>query len=441
MLSTLPGNTYQVLSTAGRTYDDGNGRGLFPGQLFVANQSSRANEELSMGIARGHIVEKFGGATLAANAARLAILLSDLQVFTQHHFGNTATQYLVGRDTLTASYRSANATLYGIVLDGEVTGSTNVSGTIALAGKFVVAINGTAGSSFTISPSGSFTHTVSALAAGDKIEMWAVDASDVRVSDKVTATVKFNAPVITTNPILDASTSITGTCTAPDGTPINLKRGGTAVAYGSVTSNAWTITVSGSLFAIGNSITATAGAAGATESAASSASIVEGDAPVITGSYTPASTSVSGTSTEPTGTTITLYRGGSTSMGTTTVLSDGTWTVTGLTLVGNYSLTAKAGTGGSQGPAGSAVVVAFGAPTVTSPIHNDATTVAGTCVAPDGTAVTVFKAGSTSIGTGTVASNAFSVTTSAVATSDSITAKIGTGANLSAASGAVVVIA
>jgi hypothetical protein len=55
---------------------------------------------------------------------------------------------------------------------------------------------------------------------------------------------------------------------------------------------------------------------------------------------------VSGTSTAPNGTTITVYKSGTTSLGTTTV-SGGAWSVTGLTLSNNDLITAKASNGGT----------------------------------------------------------------------------------------------
>ncbi|MCF8409444.1 MAG: T9SS type A sorting domain-containing protein [Crocinitomicaceae bacterium] len=72
-------------------------------------------------------------------------------------------------------------------------------------------------------------------------------------------------------------------------------------------------------------------------------SLTQTNAPVITGNYTSGSgKTVTGTSNEASGTTITLYKAGSTLIGTTTVSAFGTWSISGLTLIAADVLTSYA---------------------------------------------------------------------------------------------------
>ncbi|MDB4924882.1 hypothetical protein, partial [Mucilaginibacter sp.] len=97
-----------------------------------------------------------------------------------------------------------------------------------------------------------------------------------------------------------------------------------------VTARAIASTGSNYLSAASNAITVTAAVA------------VQSTAPIITGNYySGTGKTVSGTSVEQSGSTITLYKAGSTVLGTTTVNGFGNWTVTGLTLTAADALTAK----------------------------------------------------------------------------------------------------
>jgi hypothetical protein len=84
--------------------------------------------------------------------------------------------------------------------------------------------------------------------------------------------------------------------------------------------------------------------------------------PVITAPICAGATSVSGTSTEANGTVITVFRGG-VSQGTTTV-SGSAWTVTGLTLAANNTITATAQASGKCVSTTSSPVTAGAAPDV-----------------------------------------------------------------------------
>jgi hypothetical protein len=161
--------------------------------------------------------------------------------------------------------------------------------------------------------------------------------------------------------------------------------------------------------------------------------------PVVTDNLVDASTSASGSYTAPNGTVITVYING-TSAGTTTISSNA-WTKTGLTLAIADKVSASIAGFRSLGASdvGLPVLVYPNAPTVTSPISDAATTVAGTTVTvPDGSAVKIYNNG-TLVASGTVTSNAFSVTVPAVSTGNSITAKVIVSGLTSAASSAVVV--
>ena len=113
------------------------------------------------------------------------------------------------------------------------------------------------------------------------------------------------------------------------------------------------------------------------------ASATPSTAPVITGTYTAGSgKTVTGTSVEISGTVITLYKAGTTLLGTTTVNSFGNWSVAGLTLVTNDVLTAYAkATVKTLSSVSNSVTVAASvptAPTVTAPITAGQTTISGT---------------------------------------------------------------
>lgn len=92
-------------------------------------------------------------------------------------------------------------------------------------------------------------------------------------------------------------------------------------------------------------------------------------APVITSTLVAGNTSVSGTSTEANGTTIQIYADG-VATGTTTTVSSGTWTKTGLTaLTAGQAITAKATAAGKSTSleSNSVTVLAISAtPTITS---------------------------------------------------------------------------
>lgn len=126
------------------------------------------------------------------------------------------------------------------------------------------------------------------------------------------------------------------------------------------------------------------------------ASATQSAAPVIAGNYIAGSgKTISGTSTEVAGTTITLYKAGTTLLGTSTVTSYGTWTISSLTLASSDVLTAYAKANGKTLSAVSnAVTVAAsapGAPVITGSYQSGAASISGT--GASGT-VTVYVDGS-----------------------------------------------
>lgn len=109
------------------------------------------------------------------------------------------------------------------------------------------------------------------------------------------------------------------------------------------------------------------------------------------------SVTVSGTCAVPDGTTITIYKNTSTSLGTTTV-SSGSWSISGLTVSNNDTITSKASNGGSCNTslASNSVIV--------PPVYTATATATPSSICAGGStnlSVTVSNAGSASIGSGT----------------------------------------
>jgi len=161
-------------------------------------------------------------------------------------------------------------------------------------------------------------------------------------------------------------------------------------------------------------------------------------APTLTGPVQVGASSLSGTSTAPVGTTITVYSNG-VAIGTTTVQSGGTWTLSGVTgLQGGNVLTATAGTGAPMSAASNSVTVVYTAPVVNGPLVAGGTSVTGTSSAPNGTTVTVTVGGIEY--TTTVIDGAWSVTVPPLAGGTTVSATTGTGAAQSAVSNTVTVV-
>jgi hypothetical protein len=150
-------------------------------------------------------------------------------------------------------------------------------------------------------------------------------------------------PTITTSPITTSTTAISGTCAsvASPGTLINLYSNGTFLkSTTTISATSWTITgLDLSSYSCGTITVKEADGGKCPANGASGVTITrQAVKPIINYTGCAASspvTSITGFSSEPAGSTITLYKtnGSRTSLGTTTVQSDGTWTKTGLNIV------------------------------------------------------------------------------------------------------------
>jgi hypothetical protein len=132
-------------------------------------------------------------------------------------------------------------------------------------------------------------------------------------------------------------------------------------------------------------------------------------APVVNGPILNGASMVSGTSTEAAGTMITIFRN-AVSIGTTTVQSDGTWTLTGISpvLATGQNITATAlATGKSVSPVSNTVTVQgiSTPPVITGSYLEQGTSVSGTSSMPNGTVIKLyidgFQIGTTTVSGGT----------------------------------------
>ncbi|WP_372776826.1 Ig-like domain-containing protein, partial [Mangrovibacterium sp.] len=159
-------------------------------------------------------------------------------------------------------------------------------------------------------------------------------------------------PTITTSPILTSTTAISGTCgnsASPDYTRLNLYLNEQLIGTQSVSDNStWTFSGLDLTDHVGEEIYVSA--SDAEKCAASSSTISvqrQAIAPSIDFDGCSTSTtvsSISGSSVEAAGTTIILYRLSPTrsSIGTTTVATDGSWSISGLSLSAGDQITAVA---------------------------------------------------------------------------------------------------
>lgn len=190
------------------------------------------------------------------------------------------------------------------------------------------------------------------------------------------------APVITTDPILTTSSSISGTSVS--GAFIILYANDVQIGTTTAAGTVWT--VSGLTLSYGQVITAKAIAGSNCLSNASASKTVTTNsaAPIIYGTYCTATvvSSVSGSSSEAEGTLIEVLAG-ATSAGTAITNSNGGWTVTGLSLSPGTVVTAKATAPGKL-PSASSNSVTIGSQTsnsgltVNSPVTEGDASVSGT---------------------------------------------------------------
>ncbi|MFN3404918.1 MAG: DUF11 domain-containing protein, partial [Cytophagaceae bacterium] len=195
---------------------------------------------------------------------------------------------------------------------------------------------------------------------------------------------------VSTSPILNTTTSVSGTVASPDnvaGITIlfyvngNLRTTGTTAAGGNWTISSLTLSTC-------DAITVRAIASGKCFSALSSAITVTGGvsvAPVITGNYcvTGSVTTVTGTSSEPAGTVIQVYSNDIAVGSTTTVNANGEWTATGLSIPSGSKINARATAPCKSQSSNSANVfvstrTSATVSITTSPVYEGTTTITGT---------------------------------------------------------------
>ncbi|GEM_PF-5447054 len=231
-------------------------------------------------------------------------------------------------------------------------------------------------------------------------------------------------PTISTT-ISSSTTSVSGTVPSPDdavAVTVYLYKNSILVGTVSTSNGAWTI--SSLTFTGCDLVKAMAVRTAATEKCSSPYSTVQTvnsgttTAPVILGTYCTTTTisTVSGISSEADGTTIQVYDNG-VAVGSTTTVSSGAWSVTGLAISSGHTITAKAtkSSNCSLISAASTGVIVYTQSTstslvvTTSPIVEQASTVSGTYTT-NGSTVQLYLDG-TAIGSpATVAGGAWSVT-------------------------------
>lgn len=198
-------------------------------------------------------------------------------------------------------------------------------------------------------------------------------------------------PTVTTNPIYNYTTTINGTSSTATGEVYMFING---AFYNSVAiaASAWSFT--GLSLNAGDTLTfkkvdgTNCLSAAATIIVQCKTSIVTIDSPISNGA-----TNVSGTSTEVAGTTITVYRNGI-SIGTTTVLANGTWTKSGIgpLSTGDNIYVTQTSTACNVSAASPTVTVVgiTPPPVIVGTYYEKNTVVNGTSTSPAGTVIRVY---------------------------------------------------
>lgn len=258
--------------------------------------------------------------------------------------------------------------------------STTVSGNVASGSGATVRlyINGKLQTTATADGSGNYTFSSLVLSQGDVVNVFA-HASGGCVSAVATRTVTCftTPPVITTDNngnLSTGSTTIAGNSGEPTGTVVTILENGVSIGTTTVQSNGtWSITYTP--IATRN-YTATQQNGTCAASAASTGAIAlaaTSVCPTITGSYIASATSVTGTLPSTFSGTIRLYLDG-TSIGSTTVTSATTWTISGLnatylnTLYAGGVLTVTSQATGASEKTNCASSVTLGCATPTTPV-------------------------------------------------------------------------
>ncbi len=218
-------------------------------------------------------------------------------------------------------------------------------------------------------------------------------------------------PTVTTSPVYDYTTTINGTSTTATGT-VYMFVNSTFYATTTISASTWSFTLLS--LNSGDTLTFKKVDGGNCMSAASTVyvqcltSIASIDTPIANGA-----TTISGTSTEAAGTTITIYKNG-VSIGTTSVLANGTWTKTAIApalLAGNtIYVTQKTSSCNTSAASPTTTVVAqTPAPVIVGTYYEQGSSVSGTSATPNGTVINVYI-DNLLIGTTTVSGGNWSLT-------------------------------
>ncbi len=331
------------------------------------------------------------------------------------------------------SANAADVTPAPVVTSPILSGATSVGGTsVSPAGTRIdVFVNGTYAGTTSVGSNNTWTlNGLTALAAGQAVTATATDSANLHGTSAPSAPVYVSANVanqtpapVVLGPIYDNASMVYGTSPSPAGTLIAVYASGAFLGQTTVQAGGtWSLSGIGPLATL-QAITATATdlANSYGTSSPSAPVIVEPSganpptpAPTVNSPINAGATSVSGTSPSPSGTTIKVFVD-STFAGTTTVLANGTWTLTvGTALAAGQAITATATDSANflaeSGPSAPVYVSGAGgttpAPAVDSPINAGATSVSGTSTAAVGSRIDVFVngtyAGTTSVGSGGV---------------------------------------
>jgi len=311
------------------------------------------------------------------------------------------------------SANAGNVTPPPVVTSPIFSGLTTVTGTSTQpAGTIIdVFVNGVVVGKTTVNANGTWYLTgLSPLLSGDVVTAKATNlAAGMGTSASSAPVVVVPAAPVISSALQAGATSVSGTSAQPVGSTIKVYDNGVLIGTTTVgAGGTWTLSSIGPLVD-GHTITATV-TVGSQTSGLSSAVVVSGgapdvtQAPSVTGPIAVGATTITGTSLEPPGTVIDTFVNG-VIVGTTTVLPDGTWVVTGVgPLSSGDSVTATAtDTAAGQGtsPQSTPVVVGPKPPFVSSSILAGATSVSGTSTEPEGSTITVYVNG-IAVGTATV---------------------------------------
>lgn len=223
--------------------------------------------------------------------------------------------------------------------------TTSLAGTATSGATVLLYINGVryatttaTGGNYSFSTAAA---TLPALTVGQQLTVTALVAGTSCESAAVTLNVVANRAItvpVVNSPLVSGATTVSGTSSEAAGSTINLTTYAAADGTGAVVATYTTTVLSNGTWSVtvtaltGGSVKATVTTVDYGTSGFSNVVPVQtrtASTPVITGTYAERGTSVSGTSAAAVGSVITVYEDGDI-VGTTTVVTGGTWTITGL---------------------------------------------------------------------------------------------------------------